>query len=138
NVEPYDVPFGRIEVYHEALSARDGVQRFLSRGKHTAMGYVGASEGKPVQTVTLDTILRRFEEVRFLKLDCEGAEWHARMHSQLLTRCEEIAAELHTTGPDDPRIAQVAKRFDELGFDGEASEQANHPGNWLLKARRGK
>lgn len=53
--------------------------------------------GKPItaETVSLDEILRIFETVHILKLDCEGSEYPILMTCSELHRCEHILGEWH-------------------------------------------
>lgn len=48
-----------------------------------------------VRTVGLDSVLKKFKAVRFLKLDCEGSEYPIIYTSKLLPRCQSIAIEVH-------------------------------------------
>ncbi len=51
-----------------------------------------------VDTIALDNILRRFERVKILKLDCEGSEFPILLTSQELHRVDEIVGEYHEIG----------------------------------------
>jgi FkbM family methyltransferase len=50
------------------------------------------------QTVGLDTVLRRYDVVHILKLDCEGSEFPILYTSKELHRCEHILGEYHNGG----------------------------------------
>jgi len=50
------------------------------------------------QTVGLDTVLRRYDAVHILKLDCEGSEFPILYTSKELHRCEHILGEYHNGG----------------------------------------
>ncbi len=134
NVAPYDLPYGRVEVYQEAVAGAAGKARLYRRLGLTAMSFLHEEGDQEVTAVTLDDVLRPFRRVRLLKLDCEGAEWQALAHSGLLGRCQEVAAELHCAGPHDPRIAEVVARLGKAGFEVTAAPQARHQSNWMLRA----
>ena len=52
-----------------------------------------------VATIGLDKILRRFNEVELLKLDCEGSEWPILFTSKLLRKVRRVCGEYHELYP---------------------------------------
>lgn len=58
----------------------------------------GPAQAAPA--VPLDHILRQFERVKLLKLDCEGSEFPILLTSRELHRVEEIVGEVHEIGED--------------------------------------
>lgn len=80
----------------------------MDRGElNTGGGSVFATEGEIVGTISLDSILRGFNTVRFLKLDCEGSEWPILYTSKELHRVQEIALEYHEFWNEVPEQAKV-------------------------------
>jgi FkbM family methyltransferase len=70
---------------------------------NTGAGHVFGQIGKEVPVISFDTLLweatlQGTRRVRFLKLDCEGAEWPIIYTSQLLHLIDEIAGEFHEIG----------------------------------------
>lgn len=100
---------GRIELHNEAVSDFDGVTQLRS--------YNGGEQGdtictkwqphvvdseyfngsREVQVVSMTSVLRRFERVRELWLNCEGSEIPILMNTpvELLARCSYISVEFH-------------------------------------------
>lgn len=82
------------------------------------------NEGVPVQSVSLDELLREASEefkkpVRLLKLDCEGAEYPILFTSSHLEIVREICGEYHKIPPDEvPARAQVGSRRDQFNGAG--------------------
>jgi FkbM family methyltransferase len=62
-----------------------------------SMSAVLPKTGKPitVETIDLDSVLRQFNQVHILKLDCEGSEYPILMTSTELHRVEHILGEYH-------------------------------------------
>ena len=52
-----------------------------------------------VPTMPLDSILERFDSVRFLKIDIEGSEWPVLATSKRLHQVQEITGEYHINAP---------------------------------------
>lgn len=50
----------------------------------------------PVVSFALDAVLKHFDRVSLLKLDCEGAEWPILWTSKELHRVDNLAIELHS------------------------------------------
>lgn len=74
--------------------------------------------------------------IRFLKLDCEGAEVPILLTTRRLGQVHEIACEVHTTaGEWDEVVRKISDRLNQAGFD--KIELARHfPGQGLLFAKR--
>ena len=84
-------------------------------------------EGNPVENVSLDEILGDLGPVRFLKIDCEGAEWTILRTSTKLDRVQEIAGEYHLAGHYDDNVSVGAlmgflydQGFTQAGFHKQA------------------
>jgi FkbM family methyltransferase len=72
-------------------------------GANTGGGNVLGAEGLAIETVALDDVLREVTDngrkrVRFLKSDCEGAEFPILLTSRLLHWIDQIHGEFHETG----------------------------------------
>ncbi len=134
NVSPWDEPFGRVEIHNEAVFVRRCKIPFEPMGVNTAMGHAGQPTDPLVQCEGMDEILKRFEQVLLLKLDCEGCEWPILMHAEELGRCSEIVCELHTNGPDDPRAQALLDRLTAQGFEAAVAPMPNHRSALQLRA----
>ncbi len=63
-----------------------------------------------VETIPLDDVLRRFDRVALLKLDCEGSEFPILLTSRELGRVDEIVGEYHEVGPElMPQVDPAAR-----------------------------
>ncbi|MSQ98450.1 MAG: FkbM family methyltransferase [Xanthomonadales bacterium] len=93
-----------------------------------------------VETIALDEILKKFERVRLLKLDCEASEFPILLTSQLLDRVDQITGEYHEISPPvyamlDPaaqienfseyRFEQLVTRLEQFGF--QVNVKPAHP-----------
>lgn len=68
--------------------------------KNTGGGDVFTDPGKAgVPAISFDRFLANTGPIRFLKLDCEGAEFPILLTSQQLDRIQQIALEYHERGP---------------------------------------
>jgi FkbM family methyltransferase len=93
----------RFELIQRAVWRSDEPEQTLSlapshRDKHSgSVSAVLPAMGKAitVQTIDLDSVLRRFEKVHILKLDCEGAEYPILLTCSELHRVEHILGEYH-------------------------------------------
>lgn len=100
------------------------ILRLFDRGDGlTAMPYI-APRGRPVESISLDDILRGIPAVRLLKVDCEGSEYAALCTSKELGRVQEIAGELHLQMNLTPDIfynspAGLKKFLTKQGFETE-------------------
>lgn len=100
--------------YHKAVWRSDKKEQVrLTRRAPclTAMSTCCEPSGQKVESIGLDEILDRFAEVRFLKVDAEGAEYPIILTSQKLRTCKEIAVEVHT---------QLYPRWSELNCTWQA------------------
>jgi FkbM family methyltransferase len=136
NFERY---WDRANVLHVAVWA-PGVASvpFEEQGWHTSMGRVGGS-GPAVRTITLDRLIELYGPVRFLKLDCEGAEWPILHTAERLGQVREIAAEVHPSiavDGYDCRPEALVRRLTEIGFVVEYHPGPHEGSNGLLFARR--
>lgn len=67
--------------------------------------------GEQVPTIDFDSIVAMVGDIRFCKLDCEGAEYGILRGSTTLRRVKEFAMELHDAVPFKVNeIAEVMKR----------------------------
>jgi FkbM family methyltransferase len=124
--------------YHPFPKSFMGMEGVINTGN----GSVIWGRGEPVAKVAFDDIVDLMtangrDEVRLLKLDCEGAEWPILLTSQRLHLIREICGEFHeiggryleiseerpmTTpvfsfGPGEPLTVDVLVRFlEEAGF----------------------
>jgi FkbM family methyltransferase len=70
---------------------------------------------KTVPTFPLDAVLRRFERVKLLKLDCEGSEFPILLTSRELARVDRIVGEYHAVTPAEMELMVPAARVP--GYD---------------------
>ena len=91
----------RIKVYDRAISSKEGKATFylddVNPGSHSlvqnCVDHPGTNKIE-VDTITLDSVTSKFDYIRLLKLDCEGAEYDIIKNSTLYN-IESIEAELH-------------------------------------------
>ena len=69
-----------------------------------------------VETVSLDSVLRQFERVHILKLDCEGSEYPILMTCTELHRVEHILGEYHHVN-DMWSIEGLKRHLESIGFE---------------------
>lgn len=99
-------PFGhRVELNHKAVWRSDTKETGLTyladaTAEYRGLGFVDIeASGFPVESVGLDDILARFEQVRLLKVDCDRSEYVVLLTSHLLNRVEAICIEYETLAP---------------------------------------
>jgi len=83
---------------------------------------VDDAEGYPVTKIDFDALLSEVtangrKEVRFLKLDCEGAEWPILFTSRHLAWIREIAGEIHEARVMKTEEPSVNPNFQDLPLD---------------------
>lgn len=87
--------------------------------------------GRSVDQIGLDDILKMHPRVRLLKLDCEGSEFPILYSSRLLNRVEEIVGEYHlemkVDGLGSRTEADVRTLLESNGFFAELSPSNTHP-----------
>lgn len=96
-----------------------------------------------VETLALDEVLRKFDRVTLLKLDCEGSEFPILLTSQELHRVDEIVGEFHEVSSElmselDPaaRVGKLrsynagllAVKLKAAGFNVSITKMAKHMG----------
>jgi FkbM family methyltransferase len=111
NLSPW-IEQGRAVLACQAVWRSDGGAEVLHHGGYSDVdgrlntgggGVIWQREGQPVEAVALDTIVATATEdgrrrVRFLKIDCEGAEWPILLTSRRLDLVDEISGEFHEIG----------------------------------------
>lgn len=87
---------GQVAVHPQAVGDKPGTVHLAGDGPGAHLD--GA--GQPVEMVTLNDILEPIDDVSFLKLDVEGAEYQIidAVNSALLRRVRMIAGEFHPPG----------------------------------------
>jgi FkbM family methyltransferase len=157
-----------VHIFHAAVWRSDGSEEnelTLSEGPHSgshsvlATGHVldfaaqvlldARVPAYPVSSVALDAILKRFNRVKLLKLDCEGSEFPILLTSRLLDRVERIVGEVHEQGEGfmkelDPRalipgypayrLEDLTARLESLGF--HVSTRSGDKHMYVFDARR--
>lgn len=82
--------------------------------------------------ISLDDVLRRYSEVKFLKIDCEGAEWDLLLNCTLLSRVKNIGMELHLLDEHKHKLpalkAKLREHFDERNFSVHIVDKENSEG----------
>jgi len=99
-------PFGqRVELNHKAVWRSDikldGLTYLRDEiAEHRGLGMVDIeASGLPVESIGLDEILARFEQVRLLKVDCDRSEYVVLLTSRLLNRVEAMCIEYEALAP---------------------------------------
>lgn len=108
----------RITVYDKAISSKGGKATFylddVNPGSHSlvqnCVDHPGINKIE-VETITLDSVTSKFDYIKLLKLDCEGAEYDIVKNSTLYN-IESIEAELHDVKLNQDLIEHLMK----LGF----------------------
>ena len=105
-----------------------------------------------METIALDEILKKFERVRLLKLDCEASEFPILLTSQLLGRVDQITGEYHEISPQvyamlDPaaqienfseyRFEQLVTRLEQFGFQVDVKPGHPHIGKFVATRNPG-
>jgi FkbM family methyltransferase len=131
NLEPFAAH--RSQVHPVAVWRSDqeeGAMYLLNKHPHTACHHLSA-DGMIVWTVGLDKVLKQFEKVYLLKMDCEGAEFPALQTCSQLHRVENITVEYHTKmnlSPDFPADKELLRGFLEgQGFQIREVPGKHHP-----------
>lgn len=132
-----NVPRGRSELHQAAAWRSDmapGEVKMFMSSHYTAchradlLDLKMQPEPETVKTLPLDAVLRRFETVRLLKLDCEFSEYPILFTSQELGRCQEIVGEYHVYKMKE-RFAYpcdsegLRQRLAEFGFASTVKEE---------------
>jgi FkbM family methyltransferase len=87
---------GHVTVHPEAVGGQIGTVHLAGDGAVARLD----SSGQPVEAITLNDILETIDDVTFLKLDVEGAEYQIidAVKPALLRRVGMIAGEFHPPG----------------------------------------
>ena len=111
-----DLPVPRLRL-SEGIGANSGSAGVLFGGRSfeiETQRFVGDGIGCPVEATPLDDVLRRFEHVRLLKLDCEGSEFPILLTSLELGRVREIVGEVHEIGRSSMASLAPSARLADL------------------------
>ena len=82
-------------------------------GAHTLMNADLNAEGLQVKTITLDTLLKREDNVDLVKVDVEGAEWEVLEGSkEVLPKIKRWVVEVHNLEQKE----RMAKWFEDKGY----------------------
>jgi FkbM family methyltransferase len=116
------------------------------------------SDGAVVQTVSLDDVLAEVtadgrQRVRFLKIDCEGAEFPILLTSRRLSWIDQIHGEFHELGdggvgsiPEKARVPGVdafsvevlSAHLRQVGFSVEVVRNGNQNLGWFFATYQGR
>lgn len=121
NLGPYA---DKVELHNAAVWRSDVDQNlFLTQRDPalTAMSHTLYTDGKPVESVRFDTVMKTYPACRLVKLDCEGAEFPILFTSKELGGVKEIVGEAHLkmlalNTPYEQTSEALVKRLRELGF----------------------
>jgi FkbM family methyltransferase len=103
----------KVEVFREAVGAREGWVRVEDRGESNAATTAPASDG--VAQVALGTVVARLGgEVDLAKIDCEGAEWDLFTEPAPWRHIRHVRMEYHLR--EGRTYAEVAAALERLGF----------------------
>jgi FkbM family methyltransferase len=92
-----------VSVYHNAIWKEDGKILDFS-GYHwadalnvwnTGSGHVFSGGIHTVMSLSLDSVLKNFERVRIVKLDCEGSEFEIVPHTRSWHKVDLLVGEMH-------------------------------------------
>ena len=106
----------RVEVFPEAVGARDGWARVHDPGESNAASTSPAeSAGEGVRQVSLGTVVERLGgQVDLAKIDCEGAEWELFTEPAPWARIRHVRMEYHLVGGHT--YGDVSAALHGLGF----------------------
>lgn len=111
-----NVKLKNVEFLQCAVSSQNGnATLFYGEhcGAHTLMGADLNAEGLQVKTVTLDTLLKREDNVDLVKVDVEGAEWEVLEGSkEVLPKIRRWIVEVHHL----EQKGRIAKWFEDKGY----------------------
>lgn len=118
NLSPYR---DRVRLHHAAAWRSDeSVSRLSLHNPHAARN-TGAHQvttlehDTSVEAIAFDELIARFEAVRLVKLDCEGAEWPILLTSRRLGQVQAIHGEYHLGPlPEAFRVAGFPDFSEEL------------------------
>jgi FkbM family methyltransferase len=90
---------GRVRLFNEAVSAREGALRLWSAGATLAVSafapLADRSTAVDVRSVALSTVVERAGTVALLKIDAEGAEGEILSDARSLASVEAVVGEYH-------------------------------------------
>lgn len=128
-------------LHRAALAGRAGDVRLHDGGpRFSAAYFLSEHGGLPVRAVSLDDVLAPFPAVRFLKLDIERAEWDVLPACRLLSRCREVAVEVHNIPGADALdgASRLGYVLEAAGLEIEYGPHPRVPGlAWLRGVREG-
>jgi len=111
-----NVKVKNIEFLQCAVSGQNGTATLFYGehcGAHTLMSTNLNVEGLQVKTVTLDTLLKREDNVDLVKVDVEGAEWEVLEGSkEVLPKIKRWVVEVHNL----EQKGNIAKWFEDKGY----------------------
>jgi FkbM family methyltransferase len=158
-LKPIKEQYGNFEYYNKAVWINDGKMNFMNFGKEwlnksmpnpwgagTLLGFSGKTQKKDcfgnsltqeeiiVDVISIDNVLKEFEAVNLLKMDCEGAEIRLlnEVDEKQLLKCEQISVEFHVWIGDKyippitmQQVNKIVERMSALGFKNNI--QGGHP-----------
>lgn len=107
--------------YHNFPKSYKGMEGIINTGNGSVIWGIGEPVVKIAFDEIVDLVTHHGEKrVRFLKLDCEGAEWPILLTSQRLHLIDEICGEFHEIGgqfleiSEDHPLKEPVFRFERL------------------------
>lgn len=119
-------PYSNITAYNLGVADVPEIEiQYLPQMNYSTSGYyskevTGAIKEK-VKCTSLDEIICMTGAIKFLKMDCEGAEWGIIQSTRMLDKVEYLSCELHTGLPcaDEKAFQEkIAKYFTIKTFRG--------------------
>jgi len=123
--------YPNITAFNFGVSDKPEIEiQYLPHMNYSTSGYyskdVNGAVKEKVKCMSLDEIIDMVGNIRFLKVDCEGAEWDIIPKCKQLDRVEYLSCELHTGLPNTDMTAfkqAIKPHFTTKNFRGHRVEK---------------
>ncbi len=115
-----------VELSNQAVSGKNGILKLYQserNTRHSILGFDVATGQKlenyvEIPSINLDTILKDFDSIDLLKMDCEGAEFEiiSSVSEKSLNKVEKIVMEYHSS-IDSPALSKLLNKLRKFGYD---------------------